>query len=220
MHTNTRNTLRATLAALALAITAAQPAVSQQQQARTRNHAMVAQAAEAYGFDAGRMTAAQERAIDDAWERLLPGEDSRTYRLNRTQAMAIAYVALVLQAQPGRGGWDEEGPARPGRPGRGRDDGGAMDAAIQTIYDLAGVIPHSTINGVFLSAPEKERIRRDAPEIQRLALRGSCTPLADEASRLSQATAGSAPADRRVVANLLERMKTAAQSCRDGGAPR
>lgn len=219
--------LRAAAAALALALLLAAPALAQPQgqgQLRARNQTLVAQAAEAYGFTSARFTPAQEQAIGDAWEQLLPGENQRAYRLNRTQALAIAYVALVLRASPGRGGWDDASEddddfgGRPGRPGGPGGPGGPGRAelreAISVAFELAAAIPSETMsNGLFLTGPEIERIRSATPEIQRRAIAGGCTSLAGEASRLAQSVAGSTLPDRRVVATQIDRLENAARQC-------
>jgi hypothetical protein len=63
------------------------------------NQALMDDAVTLFGYDPGRLTREQRGALTEARRQLLPNMD-RGYRLNLTQAIAIAYIGLVMRETP------------------------------------------------------------------------------------------------------------------------
>jgi hypothetical protein len=132
----------------------------------------VEDALRAHGFRSDRLTRQQTRALEETHRDLFPDHDPRRQRLNRTQASALVYMALVhpLEAERGRG-------AR--APGRG------CESTALLVYDLGDLLTeHDRARSIFLSREEQQRLRDGAAEVQRAAVRCGNSRLADEASRL------------------------------------
>jgi hypothetical protein len=211
-----RRTLRRTslLALLALAsLAAAAPAGAQNQpqgpSRRGGNQSMIDAAVESYGFNPRRLTASQEEALDAAWERLLPGEARATYRLNSTQALAMAYVGLVLRQQPD----GDRRPPRRGDGGDGRDERGAVcRPLIDAVFTLAGSSPVLQNTGMSLSAEEITATRRSALAIQQQAVECGCPAVASAAAEIGRLLGASRPS-RSVIGHRITALTTVVQDC-------
>lgn len=207
----------ATLAALAASATAAHAQVEAQAMGRRGgNQGMIDRAVESYGFDPRRLTRAQQADLDEAWELLLPGESPTAYRLNATQALALAYVGLVLRQQPGDAGGD-----RPRRP-RGEDDRGygQCRAAVDAVFALAQNSPLSQSNNAQLTTDEVAATRRAVLEVQRLNVECGCEPLASATSDLARYL-NATRVYRSVVAPRVTNLPDVVQACgRRADAPR
>ena len=178
--------LQVAAAAAALALSAALPAHAQNAttlSARPRtlagvaNQRMIDDAVREFGFRPERLRRDQLDALDQAWSDLLPGA-SRRDRLNPRQATAIVYLALVYPAGTGRDpfpGRDddrwERGPRR-----ECREMGGH-------VYEILNIARASEFM-MFLDNDERERSRRAAGEVQRVAIQTGERAVADRASEV------------------------------------
>jgi hypothetical protein len=218
-------------AGLALALAAAHlPAAAQSTVARWRgsgNEQMIDEAVRGFGFRPNRLTDAQLRAIDRAWGELL-GHTTRRAALNRTQATAIVYMALVHPergyGRPGGGGYgygydeeyDDDGYGRPGggRPG-GWDAG--CDQMEADAYRLGNLVsaPADGSASLFVTDPDRGRARTLARQIQERAIECRATAAADRAGEVMAALAEAIPR-RSDVAPRVEALKRAIQA----GGPR
>lgn len=204
----------ATLAALAASATAAHAQGEAQAMGRRGgNQGMIDRAVESYGFDPRRLTRAQQADLDEAWELLLPGESPTAYRLNPTQALALAYVGLVLRQQPDDGD----------RPRRPRDDDrgyGQCRATVDAVFALAQNSPLSQSNNAQLTTDEVAATRRAVLEVQRLNVECGCEPLASATSDLARYL-NATRVYRSVVAPRVTNLPDVVQACgRRADAPR
>jgi hypothetical protein len=196
-------------AAVALAFSAAPQAEAAAQSSAAhwrggRSEQAIDQAVRHYGFRPNRLTRQQIDAIQRAWTELL-GRDSRTRPLNRTQATAIVYMALVHPYE--QDGWYDEG--RPGggrrgggwsdRPGDGRDDGGPPyrggEACVQMeadAYRLENVI-NDAGSGLFITEPDRGRARTLARQIQQHAVECRASAVADRAGDILRVLSATLP---------------------------
>lgn len=141
-------------------------------------------------------------AVDEAFAELLPGERFNRYRINRTQARAIAYIAATIAANY------DVGPANDPP-----EYGDCSDAA-EAAYDLvASIPPRGSGAGLFINDEEKEIIRDSAAEIRSMASSCGCFALADAALGLPNMVAETLP-DRDDVVEALDDLRVAATSCR------
>jgi hypothetical protein len=213
--------------ALALASASHVPAEAQASVARWRgagNEQLINQAVRRYGFRPSRLTDAQVRAINDAWAELL-GPSTRRAPLNRAQATAIVYLALV---EPREGTYadradeyDRPGGGYDGRPGNGYDGrpgswGAECDEMEADAYRLGNLVsaPRND-NGLFVTDPERGRARALARQIQERAVQCRATSAADRASEVMAALADSLPR-RSAVENRVNALKQAIQQAAPG----
>jgi hypothetical protein len=150
-----------------------------------------------YGYNADRLSRAERRALEDVHGELFPrtGPLARA-QLNRAQAVALVYVALV---EPSRDrGW----------PGRGR---AVCGEAGERVYSLARAFADAgTGHRLFLSREEQEQARRGARDIQQAAAGCGQFRLADQAMDLL-ALLNSNLAERNRVGEQIDRMRRTVQ---------
>jgi hypothetical protein len=209
--------------ALALAAASHRSADAQASVARWRgsgNEQLIDQAVRRYGYRPNRLTDTQVRAINDAWTELL-GTTTRRAPLNRAQATAIVYLALVEPNDDGRGGYGRDDYDRPGGgygngPGSGGYGGGGYggrpgawgaecDQMESDAYRLGTLISAPANNGgLFVVDPERGRARSLARQIQERALQCRATAAADRAAEvltvLSETLPSRSTAEQRVNA--------------------
>jgi hypothetical protein len=106
--------LAAPVLALVLVLSAARGASAQYDNGRGRT--VLDAALREFGYNPARLRREQVQALDNAMARLFPGPDARRSVLNRSQATAVVYMALVYPRGTARDRWDDD------RNGRGRDD--------------------------------------------------------------------------------------------------
>lgn len=226
--------LRAAVLALALAAASHSSADAQASVARWRgggNEQLIDQAVRRYGYRPNRLTDAQVRAINHAWTELL-GSTTRRAPLNRAQATAIVYMALVEPRDDGRGGY--EGPRddydRPGD-GYGNGNGGydgdgyggrpgargaECDGMESDAYRLGTLISAPEINsGLFVVEPERGRARSLARQIQERAVQCRATAAADRAADVLSALSEPLP-NREAVERRVNALKQAIQQAAPG----
>lgn len=184
-----------TLAAAALVFAAA-PAAAQDASARRHgdvyNHQVIDRAVRAFGMDPGRLSRRDQRAIDEAWTELFG--HGRRQRLNRAQATAIVYLALV----------HPYGDTRPVPPPV-RDVPSYRDCVEmeRDVYRLGNLVAAPERgSGLFVTGPERTEARRLAQRIQETAVECRQTEVADRAGEvmalLSATLPGRDEATRRV----------------------
>ncbi|HYE96140.1 MAG TPA: hypothetical protein VD962_08010 [Rubricoccaceae bacterium] len=178
------------------------PAVASGQ---TSNDRLIAQALEDLGVSPdGRVI---EAAVEEAFSQLYPRERYGSFRMNRTQARAIAYIAVLIAADGGRRGPSPVPIPTPGPYG--------CEEAVERTYDLVAEIPADPPGfGIFLTDDEKAAIRRMAPDIRRAAASCGCTGLADAALDLERLARNDGLVNRSDAMPLLERLRTQAVACR------
>lgn len=171
---------------------------------QTSNDRLIAQALEDLGVSPdGRVI---EEAVEEAFSELYPRERYSSFRMNRTQARAIAYIAVLLAADGRRGGLPDPRPdPRPY----------GCEEAVEQAYDLVAEIPRDGPGvGLFLDDDEKALIRRMAPDIRRAASGCGCTGLADAALDLERLARGTGLVNRSEALPLLDRLRARAAACR------
>ena len=215
-------------AALALALTAvahdaahAQPQAAAARWRGNSNEQLIDQAIRRYGYRPSRLTDPQVRAINNAWTELL-GSTTRRVTLNRTQATAIVYMALVYPYEdqrtrpdgsyPGGGydrpddGYDRPGDGYGGRPGSW---GAQCDQLQSDAYRLGTLISAPEINtGLFVAEPERGRARSLARQIQQRAVDCRATEAADRAGEVMILLAEALP-ERQAVSRRVDALKEA-----------
>jgi hypothetical protein len=208
-------------AGLALALVSAShaPAEAQASVARWRgngNEQLINTAVRRYGFRPGRLTDTQVRAINDAWTELL-GPTTRRTTLNRAQATAIVYLALVEPregAYADRGDeYDRPGGGYDGRPGRWSAECDEMQADAYRLGNLVSAPRGSS--GLFITDPERGRARSLARQIQERAVQCRATSAADRASEVMAALADNMPR-RSAVESRVNALKQAIQQAAPG----
>lgn len=154
---------------------------------------LVAEALRSHGLRPERLTRAQERALEQTHSELFPEGVGLRHRLNRTQATALVYMALVHPARRDQAGnW----PRRP-----------ACERAADRVFELEELFDAPGRGQPrFLRRDEQEALVDEARGIERLARGCGEHRLAEEASQLVSLT--SAPrSDREQVARQVQRMK-------------
>lgn len=208
-------------AGLALAFAAAShvPAEAQSSTARwrgTSNEQVINQAVRRYGFRPNRLSDGQMHAINRAWAELL-GPGSRREPLNRAQATAIVYLALVeprdnRHADNDHGYEPVEDYDRPGggygRPGYWSAECDAMEADAYRLGNL--ISAPGTHAGLFVMDPERGRARALARQIQERAVQCRATHAADRAGEVLAELSGNLP-EREDVARRVDALKAAIQ---------
>jgi hypothetical protein len=163
-----------------------------------------------FGYDADRLSAGQQERLDDARYRLFPDQSPRQ-RLNRTQAIAVVYTALVYpRGTGGRGGWDDD---------RGRDrpdDAGRCVAIDEGVYELLNLVSG---DGNFGSVDDEEKVKIHAvaTRVQGAAIARNYRQVADRAVSVMASVSEWSPR-RTVVRAHVNALKTAVdQACGDDG---
>jgi hypothetical protein len=214
-------------AGLALAMTAASHDLADAQASVARwrgsgNEQLIDQAVRRYGYRPNRLTDTQIRAINAAWAELL-GPSTRRVALNRAQATAIVYMALVEPHDEGRGGYrPDDDYDRPGdRPGSGyggRPGGWSAecDQMEGDAYRLGTLISAPASNsGLFVVDPELRRARVLARQIQERAVQCRATAAADRAGEVLSALADGLPR-RSAVETRVNALKQAIRQAAPG----
>lgn len=196
-----------------------------------RNQELLDQALRDAGFSPRRLRQQDRDALEAAWARLLPEANPRRYQLNRYQAAALVYVALVLPRGGGRGGWngDDRGGWNDGRGGYqddrdDRDDyddrdtrggrGGAQCRDLQTrVYDVINQVYGNDGRSLFLSASEKQQVRASAMGVQRTAADLGYRGVADRATDVIASVSTSMPDREQVLARARSMKAAADQAC-------
>lgn len=216
-----RNVLYAAGLALALAAASHTSAAAQAGTARWRgpgNEQLIEQAVRRYGYRPNRLTDAQVHAIDRAWVELL-GPGARRGALNRSQATAIVYLALVEPTEHAYAGRDRDDHDRPGGGYTGRP--GAWDARCDEMeadaYRLGTLVSAPRSNsGLFVNEPERGRARALARQIQERAVQCRATAAADRAGDVLAALSDGLPR-RGAVESRVNALKVA---IREAAPPR
>jgi hypothetical protein len=122
-----------------------------------------------HGFRSDRLSNAQMRALDATFRQLFPEQDARRYRLNRTQASALVYMALVqprdrLGSGPGRGYCDDLG------------------TLVRRMSD--DFLRDNRNRSRYLDRNEQEALLRDAREVEQSARRCDHRSVEEEARTL------------------------------------
>jgi hypothetical protein len=200
--------------ALALAAASHTPADAQASVARWRgtgNEQLIEQAVRRYGYRPNRLTDAQVHAINRAWAELL-GSTTRRVALNRAQATAIVYLALVEPTEQAYADRDRDDYDRPGsgygRPGYWSAECDAMEG---DAYRLGNLVSAPQGNGsIYVNEPERGRARALARQIQERAVQCRATSAADRAGEVLVALSDQRPR-RGAVENRVNALKLAIQ---------
>lgn len=180
------------------------------------NDRVVERAVDDMGVDYRQVRDAAHRAFSE----LYPDQLWNGYRLNETQARAVAYIAVEWVMGPpvpgGGNGWPpDQGQYPPqggGYPPNGNGYGTCGDAGAR-LYDLVIAIPSNAF-ALFLSGDEKARIVNDLGVIGRMASECGCRPLADGALDIVRSVNGTNMVDRSDTVEALDRLRVTADSCR------
>jgi hypothetical protein len=206
--------------ALALAAASHAPADAQASVARWRgtgNEQLIERAVRRYGYRPNRLTDIQLRAIDRAWAELLGQHTTRRVALNRAQATAIVYMALVEPregAHAGRGDDDgRPGGGYDGRPGWWSAECDEMEADAYRLGNLVSAPRSNT--GLFVTDPERGRARALARQIQERAVQCRAASAADRAGEVMAALADNLPR-RSAVQGRVDALKQAIQQAAPG----
>lgn len=213
-----RKALYAAGLALALAAASHTSADAQASTARWRgtgNEQLIEQAVRRYGYRPNRLTDAQLHALNRAWADLM-GPSTRRVSLNRAQATAIVYLALVEPSEGAYADRDRDDD-RPGS-GYGGGPGGrpgtwsaACDEMEADAYRLGNLVSAPRGNGgLFVDEPERGRARALARQIQERAVQCRATPAADRAGEVLAALSAQLPR-RDAVENRVNALKLAIQ---------
>lgn len=221
--------------ALALAAASHSSAEAQSTVARWRggnNEQLIDQAVRRYGYRPNRLTDAQVRAINNAWTELF-GTTTRRPSLNRAQATAIVYMALVEPRDRGRDGYDRprddygrpggvwdadeyEGGYGGGYDGRPGGWGAECDQLEADAYRLGTLISAPENNsGLFVVEPERGRARSLARQIQERAVQCRATAAADRAGEVLSLLSEQLP-ERSQVERRVNALKQAIQQASPG----
>jgi hypothetical protein len=215
-------------AGLALALAAAShvPAPAQATAAHWRgtgNEQLINQAVRRYGYRPNRLSEREVRAINRTWVELL-GPASRRAPLNRAQATAIVYLALVEPREDAYAGRDAvEDYDRPGD-GYGRPVDGwrpgywsaECDEMEGDAYRLGNLVSAPRNNaGLFVTDPERGRARTLARQIQERAIQCRATGVADRAGEVLAELSDGLP-HRDAVAQRVNALKAAIQQASPG----
>ncbi len=210
-----RKVLYAAGLALALAAASHTSADAQASAARWRgtgNEQLIEQAVRRYGYRPNRLSDAQVHAINRAWVELL-GSSTRRVALNRAQATAIVYLALVEPTEDAYAGrdrdrddYDRPGGGYTGRPGAWGAECDAMEADAYRLGTLVSAPRNNS--GLFVDEPERGRARALARQIQERAVQCRATVAADRAGEVLAALSDRLPR-RGAVENRVNALKLA-----------
>jgi hypothetical protein len=181
------------IAILTLASLATVPAAIPAQQ---RGASHIDEAIRYYGHNPARLRPAQRAAIDQAIDELFPDSRRRRQALNRSQATAAVYMALVFPTERG-------GPGRVVGPPPRRD---ACTRVERLAYDMENVLNGGS--SLFVGDHEKRQIRSLAVEAQRGAVDCRNHAAADIAGDVLQSLSPSLPS-RSTVARHVRDLKLA-----------
>lgn len=238
-------TIRGLLVAAGLALALAAPHAPVQAQASVArwrgggNEQLIDQAVRRYGYRPNRLTDAQVRAINDAWTELV-GPGTRRAPLNRAQATAIVYMALVEPydrggrdgygtpgggyddggygngggyGSGGGGGYGNGGGIGGGRPGSWGAECGQLEADAYRLGTLVSAPERNA--GLFIAEPEKGRARTLARQIQENAVQCRAIDAADRAAEVLRALSEALP-ERSDVEMRVNALKAALQQGTSG----
>lgn len=185
----------------------------------TRNRQLLEDALREFGFRPDRLRRADVQAIDRTLAELVPGADRQRYGLNRTQAQAVIYMALVHRRGGGGGGWndawddDDRYPSRGGYPA-------CRDMEVRA-YDLDNAVAGTNDwgAGMFLDQDERRRARELTREVQTLALQCGARGVADRSSELLRLLGENLP-NRGQVVRRIDAIKQAIRDEDRGGRRR
>ncbi|HEX2201907.1 MAG TPA: hypothetical protein VHG91_01350 [Longimicrobium sp.] len=214
--------LAAAAAALALAAFAAAPVEAQSSSTtrrppavpatntlRAANQALIDQALRQAGFRPGWLTPRQQDALDDAWADLLPEASPRRYRLNRAQATALVYLALVHDDDHYD---DRPGPGYPGPGHPGGDRARECREMDQRAYALGNIVDAEGAS-FFLTPQEKDRVRSLAQELQRTAVSRGDRAVADRAGGVIAAVSEPLPHKDQVRPRVQSLKRALEEAC-------
>lgn len=207
-----RKALYAAGLALALAAASHTSADAQASVARWRgtgNEQLIEQAVRRYGYRPNRLTDVQVHAINRAWTELL-GPTTRRVALNRAQATAIVYLALVEPRDDAHAGRDrDDHDDRPGYGGRPGSWDAECDRMESDAYRLGNLVTAPQGSGsIFVNEPERGRARVLARQIQERAVQCRATSAADRAGEVLAALSDDRPR-RGAVENRVNALKLA-----------
>jgi hypothetical protein len=150
-----------------------------------------------HGYRGDRLDRAQERALDDTFVELFPGLNPQWDRLNRTQATALVYMALVHNT-----GRD---------PHRGTPRQAFCGTTARRVADLDLLYdPPARGRPQWLRTDEQRRLRAETEEIARLARGCGEVELLDHANAFI-AYLSERRTDRERTSRYITRMKTLAR---------
>lgn len=194
--------------------------------ASVHNQRLMADVLRDFGYTSERLTARQRERLDDARYRLFPDQSPRQ-RLNRTQAIAVVYTALVYPRGTGgrggqgdgRGGWDDGRGGWDDDRGRDRDwdrdrprSGSRCTEIDEGVYALLNMVGGDGMSG-FVNDQEKVAIRNKAAEVQRAAIARNHREVADRAADVIASLSEFMP-QRHIVTEQVQGLKDATdQAC-------
>lgn len=196
----------------------------------SRNEQLIDNAVRRYGYRPNRLSHRQVAAIHRAWDELLgPGASRRRTGLNRTQATAIVYMALVQPYEDERGydrPRDRDDDDRYGRDGRRDDRDGRYerptywsaqcDELQADAYRLGSLISAPGGNvGLFVAEPERARARALAQQIQQRAVQCRATGAANHAAEVLELLSAALP-DRNAIRLQVDALKHELQQAQPG----
>lgn len=181
----------------------------------TRNRTMLEEALREFGFTPSRLRRADVAAIDDALSTLVPGADRQRHGLNRMQARAVVYMALVYPRGAGGDAWNDawDGGPRVTAP-RPRERQACVDMEVRA-YDLENAVAGTDARGagLFLNAEERRRATTLTREVQSLALNCGARDVADRGSDLLRLLGENLP-NRSTVHRRIADIKDAIRQVR------
>jgi hypothetical protein len=159
-----------------------------------RRQPLVEQALRGHGFNPARLSTAQERALGETYQELFQDRDPRWERLNRTQATALVYMALV---HSGRNRSVTRLPQRT-----------ACETVANRIWDLElAFAPPGRGQSRHLSRDEQQLLLAEAREIQRGSAVCGDRRLDEAAHELVELVSSRQP-ERERVTRQVNRMKS------------
>lgn len=182
-----------------------------------RNEQLIDQAVRRFGYRPNRLTQRQVDAIHRAWDELLgPGSSRRRVHLNRTQATAIVYMALVHREQDGAYDLPRDRDDRDGWRDRPAYWTAECDQLQADAYRLGNLVAAPESNaGLFVQEPERGRARALARQIQERAVECRATEAADRAGEVLRLLADQLP-EREAVSRRVDALKQAIQRAEPG----
>jgi hypothetical protein len=201
-------------------------ASSQENPTSVYNSQLMDEVMHEFGINPLRLRPKQIERIEEIRRLLFPNLSPRLHRLNRTQALAVVYTALVYPrgtggGRGGRDGWDDgygyDEDRDRDRPPYDRPRGGNRQCVEldQGVYELLNMMGGEG-RMIFLDDEEKERIRHTATVVQRVAINRGFRQVADRAADVIGALRAFNPS-RSAVAERVAALKSAADQACDGG---
>lgn len=136
-------------------------------------------------------------AVPRAFQEIYPRERYDRFRLSRTQARAVAYIAMIVAL---------ESPHLVGPP---PPVAYCVDLT-EASFELSAAIPSQ--GGLFLTTAEKNTLRRASADIRRIAAQCGCFDVAEKALELNDFASQNMP-DRRVVTQSIAELRRLAAHC-------